>query len=76
MPLNSSAEILKILAQVAGVGGIGLGLVLIIFRDTLRKAIFPQLDKRRAFHLLVLIVVLTTLVGLAGLAAWVFFESR
>ncbi len=32
----------KILAQIAGIGGISLGVLLLLFRDIIRKNIFPS----------------------------------
>jgi tetratricopeptide (TPR) repeat protein len=74
--MDSSVQVLKVVAQVAGIGGLSIGLVLLVFRDTLRQKIFPQLDPQRAFHLLVLIIVLTAIIGLAGLASWVYLQAR
>jgi hypothetical protein len=65
-------SILKTLGAVAGIGGVSLGVVLLVFRDVIRKNIFPQLQPNEAFRLLRLIVVLTFLIGAAGLIAWVF----
>lgn len=65
-------SILKTLGAVAGIGGLSLGVVLLVFRNVIRKSIFPQLGQNEAFKLLRLIVVLTFLIGAAGLTAWVF----
>jgi hypothetical protein len=63
-------EILKIVGQVAGIGGIALGVFLLIFRDVVRKNIFPSLTKTHAYHVIRLVLILAFLVALAGIAAW------
>lgn len=65
------SSILKTVGEIAGIGGLSLGVVLLVFRDVIRKKIFPTLTKEHAYRLLRLIVILTFAVGLAGLAAWV-----
>ena len=52
-------DVLRIVGQVAGIGGIALGVLLIVFRDVIRKAIFPKLTKDQGYRLLRLIAVLT-----------------
>lgn len=82
--LNSSAlliagidpEILKVVGQFAGIGGIAIGALIIIFRDIIRKNIFPSLVKREAYRLLILIVILVWSVAIAGIVAWVLVHNR
>ena len=66
------AEVLKTVGQIAGIGGLALGVFLFLFRDIIRKNIFPQLTKQHAYRLLRLISVLVFLVAIAGLGAWVW----
>lgn len=70
------ADILKTVGQVAGFGGLSLGVFLLLFRDVIRKQIFPQLTKNDAFRLLRMISILIFLVAVIGIAAWVWTESR
>jgi hypothetical protein len=82
--INSSAlliagidpEILKVVGQFAGIGGIAIGAFIIIFRDIIRKNIFPSLAKREAYRLLILIVILVWSVAIVGIAAWVLVHNR
>ena len=69
-------ELLKIAGQIAGIGGIAIGALIILFRDIIRKNIFPGLVKQQAYRLLILIVVLVWSVAIAGIAAWVFVNSN
>jgi hypothetical protein len=63
---------LKTVGQIAGLAGLALGVVLIIYRDVLRKSIFPKLDQGQAYSVIRLVLVLTWLIALAGLGAWLY----
>jgi nitrate reductase gamma subunit len=65
-------ELLKTVGQIAGIGGIALGVFLLLFRDIIRKKIFPALTKQQGFQLLMLISVLVWSIALAGIGAWVW----
>jgi len=67
-----NAELFKTLGQVAGIGGVALGVFLVLFREIIRKSIFPQLKKDDAYQLLRLITILVFIVAITGIAAWVF----
>ncbi len=68
-------EILKTVGQVAGIGGIALGVLLLVFRDVVRQQIFPQLTKEQAYRLLTTIIVLVWSVAVLGVGAWVWTAS-
>ncbi len=70
------AELLKTLGQIAGLGGIALGVFLFLFREIIRKSIFPTLKKDDAYRLLRLIAILIWTVALVGLGAWTWIETR
>jgi hypothetical protein len=42
------AELLKALGQVLGIGGLALGIFFLLFREVIRKSIFPT--SRRTMH--------------------------
>ena len=65
-------ELLKTVGQIAGIGGIALGVFLLLFRDIIRKKIFPSLTKQQGFQLLMLISILVWTIALAGIGAWVW----
>lgn len=76
-------EIIRTVGQVAGIGGLAIGVLLIIFREVIRKNVFPNLTKKQAHDLLRLVVVLVFVVAIVGILAWVsvsvvesFQESR
>ncbi len=66
-------EILIKLAQVAGIGGISLGVFMLIFRDIIQKNIFPKFkNEKLAFSLLRMMVILVWSVAIIGIAAWTY----
>ena len=68
-------EILKTLGQIAGIGGVSIGLALLVFRDLIRKNIFPKFkDEKLAYSLLRLIVVLSWSIAIVGIGAWLFIK--
>jgi hypothetical protein len=69
------SDLIRIFGQVAGIGGLALGVFLLLFRDVIRKKIFPQLTKRQGFHVIVLFLVLVWSVALAGIGAWVWADN-
>ena len=71
-----NVELLKTLGQIAGIGGVALGIFLILFRELISKSIFPTLKKDDAFRQLRLIALLIWIVALAGIVAWVVIERR
>jgi hypothetical protein len=68
-------EILKTVGQIAGIGGVSLGVFLLLFRDLIRKSIFPTLTKNHAYRFLRLIALLVWLVAVIGISAWVWVEQ-
>jgi hypothetical protein len=70
------AEILKTVGQVAGIGGLALGVFLLLFKDIIRKNIFPTLPAAEAYRLLRLITGAVWSVAIVGILAWVYIETR
>jgi hypothetical protein len=70
------AQILRTVGQVGGIGGVALGVLLLVFRDVIRKKIFPTLTKEQAYGLLRLVVLLVWVVALTGIAAWVWVATH
>jgi hypothetical protein len=66
------AEVLKAAGQIAGIGGLALGAFLLLFRDIIRKNIFPKLPAPEAYRLLRLITLAVWSIAVIGIAAWVF----
>ena len=70
------AEILEALGQIAGVGGIALGALLLVYQEIVRKAIFPTLTPERAYRLLRLIIVSFWCVAVLGVGAWIWTDVQ
>ena len=70
------AELLKTLGQVLGIGGVALGIFFLLFREIVRKSIFPTLKKEDAYRLLRLISVLIWSVGVIGIGAWIWGDRK
>ncbi len=67
-------DLLKSFGQVAGIGGLALGIVLLVFREIVRKGAGGR-DQAKVTRLLTTVAALTALVGLAGIGAWVWAGS-
>lgn len=65
------SNLFKIAGVVAGIGGIAVATVVLIFREVIRKEIFPQLTKQQAYNLLNRIIVLTFVIGAMGIGAYI-----
>jgi hypothetical protein len=65
----------QVVGQVAGIGGIALGVFLLLFREIIRIKIFPQLTKAHAYSTIRLILLLVWSVALAGIGAWLWVET-
>jgi hypothetical protein len=63
-------ESLRTVAGVAGLAGIAMLLFYLLFREVIRKAIFPQLSKQQAYRLMGLIVCLISGVTVAAMIIW------
>jgi len=72
--LTMDAEFFKTLGQLAGIGGIALGVFMYLFREVIRKSIFPKLNKKDAYKFLQLITILIWSVAIVGIGAWVWTE--
>lgn len=70
----ASSEILQVVGKAAGIGGLALGVFLLIFRDIIRRNIFPKLSPTHAYRLITLIVSLTFLISAVGIGAYVYMH--
>ena len=70
------AGLLKTLGQTLGIGGLALGIFFLVFRELIRKSIFPRLDKNDAYRLLQFMSVLVWSVAVLGIGAWIWGEHK
>jgi hypothetical protein len=68
-------SVLQTVGQVAGIGGLALGVLLLIFREVIRKNIFPNLAQIQAFRIIRLLIVATFLIAALGVAAWAYVQT-
>jgi hypothetical protein len=69
------SSLLKTVGQIAGIGGLALGVFLVIFREVIRKNIFPHLAQIHGYRIIRMIVVATFLIASMGIAAWTYVQA-
>lgn len=57
---------------IAGIAGVGIGFLLMIFRDIIKKTIFPQLTKEQAFKLLNRMIFLSFIIGVLCICVYAY----
>lgn len=65
---------LEKVGQIAGIGGLSLGVLTLVFRDVVRKNIFPNLARTHAFRIIRMVVGLTFCIAALGIGAWVYVQ--
>lgn len=61
---------LKDWGWIAGIAGIGVGAFVLLFREVIRKEIFPQLTKKQGFQIILIFLFLVWSVAIASLALY------
>jgi hypothetical protein len=69
------AQILRILGGIAGLAGLAVGMILLLYREIVRKNIFPRLTQADAYRLLRTVTVLSWSVAMFGILCWVWSEE-
>src|SRR5450432_810659 len=64
------ADILRVVGGVAGLAGLAVGMILLLYREILTKSVFPTLAKKDAYRLLRSIALLSWSVAMCGIVAW------
>lgn len=62
------------LAKTAGVAGIALGVFVLVFRDVIRKNIFPRLPARQAYKVIMAVLLMTFGIAAVGIFAWAWVK--
>ena len=68
-------QLLEILGKVAGIGGISLGVLLLIFRSVIQRNLFPKLSQEDSYKVIRLIIVLTFVIATFGILAWAYVAT-
>ncbi|KJV09243.1 hypothetical protein VZ95_12695 [Elstera litoralis] len=64
------AKLLQTIGQIAGLGGLALGVALLLFRDVIRKNIYPRLTADAAAKQMRLITIAVWSIALVALLLW------
>lgn len=67
--------ILKDAGEVAGIGGVAIGAVILVFREVIRKNMFPQLARADALRTLWLIIGAAWSIGVLGIGTWAYVQT-
>lgn len=63
-------ELFTTLGGIAGIGGVALGIVFLLFRDVIARSIFPKLTQAQGYKLLRLLTVAVWSIGVIGVIVW------
>ena len=69
------SKIIEVVAGTAGVAGVAIGALILVFRRILAEKFLPQLRKGDAFRLLMTMVLACWTVALAGIAAYAYMAQ-
>ncbi len=73
--MSETIQIFEAAGKAAGVTGVSLGILLLIFRELIRKDIFPKfVDEYLSYKLLTKVIVSTWSIALIGILGWVYTE--
>jgi uncharacterized membrane protein SpoIIM required for sporulation len=67
-------ELLEKMGSIAGIGGLSIGVFLLLFREIIRKQVFPRLTKQQAYRVIGLVSVLVWSIAVIGIFAWTFWK--
>lgn len=69
-------EILESLGKIAGIAGIAIGALVLIFSGVIRKNIFPSLTKEQGYSVIRMLIVFASLLAFVGIGAWIYTEVQ
>ncbi len=70
-------DVLSGLGQIAGLAGLSIGLVLLIFRDAIRMKIFsPNIGRENSYQLMRQLLYLTWSIAVIGILVWGFLSYQ
>ena len=69
-----TGNIFRIVGATSGLAGLAVGMIVILFKEVIRKRIFPMLPKREAYGLLRLVLVLSWSIAVVGIGAWTYVQ--
>jgi len=69
-------DILEKLGKVAGIAGIAVGALVLIFGGIIQKNIFPGMTKEQGFRVIRMMIIAASILAVLGIAAWVYTEFQ
>lgn len=69
-------DILEQLGKIAGIAGITVGAVVIIFSGIIQKKIFPGLTKEQGYRIIKMIILFAGLLAVIGIGAWIYTDFQ
>lgn len=69
-------DLLEKLGKIAGIAGITVGALVLIFGGIIQKNIFPKMDQKQGFRLIRTMIVAASIMAILGLAAWIYVETQ
>lgn len=69
-------NVIEVFGKWGSIGGLALAVLLFLFREVIRKSIFPTLTKEQAYRILLMILLLVSLITLASIVAFVYIKSN
>jgi len=70
------AELLKLVGRVAGIGGLALGVLLILYKDLLKKIAAPRMEPQHWYRVVVIFMVLVWSIAVLGIVAWIYAAAK
>jgi hypothetical protein len=69
------SSLIGFMGRIAGIGGLALGVFSLIFREVIRKIIFPKLTATDAYRTIRLLLVLPFGIAVLGILAWIYTKG-
>jgi len=69
-------DLLEKLGKIAGIAGITIGALVLVFGGIIQKNIFPKMDQKQGFRLIRTMIVAASIMAVLGLAAWIYVETQ
>lgn len=69
-------EALENLGKIAGIAGISIGALVLIFNGVIRKNIFPGLTKEQGYTVIRMMIIAASLMAVLGLVAWIYVDVQ